>query len=104
MLEIIKTINLETWLLAISAGFFLYLLYSWHTDKNTSLDVRTLVMTGDKLSLAKMGQFIAMIVSTWVIIYQTRATLLTEWLFTGYMLAWAGAGVAGKLIDKTADK
>lgn len=104
MIEFLKAINgfnLEIWLLYIGIFVFFFIIYKWHTDKSNVVDVRSLLMTGDKMSLSKMGQFVAMIVSTWVIIYQTRAALLTEWLFTGYMLAWAGTGVVNKFLNKT---
>jgi len=44
-------------------------------------------------SLGRLGQFTAMIVSTWVLVTVTLAKKgdLQEWLFIGYMLSWAGA-------------
>ena len=97
-----KPLDIATAILLIIMIVITYMVYKWHTGKN-SLDARSLFLDDtEKMSLGKTGQFIAMVISTWVIIYQTRAGLLTEWLFAGYMLAWAGAGVAGKMIDKKA--
>jgi hypothetical protein len=42
-------------------------------------------------SLGRQGQYTAMIVSTWVIATVTLENGLSEWLFIGYMFAWAGA-------------
>jgi len=42
-------------------------------------------------SLGRLGQFTAMVVSTWVMVTMTLRDGLAEWLFLGYMLAWAGA-------------
>lgn len=42
-------------------------------------------------SLGRQGQFTAMVVSTWVLITVTIKGGLAEWLFVGYMFAWAGA-------------
>ena len=43
------------------------------------------------LSLSKLGQFIALVASTWVLIHQTRAGNLTEWLLLAYLATWSGA-------------
>lgn len=42
-------------------------------------------------SLGRQGQFTAMVVSTWVLVTVTLKGGLAEWLFVGYMFAWAGA-------------
>ena len=95
-------LNPETLVLGIGTILFLIILSWWHARKNVEFDVKDIFIDGrtNRLSLAKLGQFVAMLVSTWIIIYQTRHGLLTEWLFTGYMLAWAGANIAGKWLDK----
>ena len=90
-------------LFVLSAGtiVFLCIMWWWHVKKNIEFDVKDIFIDGrsKRFSLAKLGQFVAMLVSTWIIIYQTRHGLLTEWLFTGYMVAWAGANIAGKWLD-----
>ena len=42
-------------------------------------------------SLGRQGQYVAMITSTWVLMWITIKGALQEWLFVGYMFAWAGA-------------
>ena len=42
-------------------------------------------------SLGRQGQYTAMVVSTWALVTVTISGNLAEWLFVGYMLAWAGA-------------
>jgi hypothetical protein len=42
-------------------------------------------------SLGRQGQFTAMVISTWVLVTITLNGTLAEWLFVGYMFAWAGA-------------
>jgi len=67
------------------------LLWTWHHD-DSNFSIKSIVSDDNgKFSLSKTGQFVSMLVSTWVIVYQTNHGVLTEWLFTGYMLAWAGA-------------
>jgi hypothetical protein len=99
--EFLKHVDLDLLVLCISAVVFLGMMINWHTRPNNSFDLKdTFVDKSGTLSLSKLGQMIAMLVSTWIIIYQTRHNLLTEWLFTGYMLAWAGANVAHKWLDQ----
>lgn len=47
----------------------------------------------DVPSLPRQGHFTALISSTWVLIYVTLdpTEKLSEWLFGGYLLAWAGS-------------
>jgi hypothetical protein len=42
-------------------------------------------------SLGRQGQYTAMVVSTWALVTVTLKGGLAEWLFVGYMFAWAGA-------------
>lgn len=81
-------------------GFFGVLL-TWQLTKDNSIDLKSLLIKDGEVSLSKLGQLIAMLVSTWIIIYQTRNGLLTEWLFTGYMIAWSGANLVSKWIDRS---
>lgn len=87
-------------LLAIAAAFGL-VLYLWQrTDDD--FDLRDLIVdsvTG-KASLFKIGQFVALVVSTWALVHETRRGFLTEWLFGLYMLSWAGANIANKITEK----
>lgn len=48
----------------------------------------------DKPSLGRIGQFTALVVSTWAMVELVLDDKLTEWFFTGYMLTWAGAQAA----------
>lgn len=81
-------------------GFFSLLFY-WHS-RNDSFDLRWLLVDTktNKVSLFKLGQLVALCVSSWALVHQTINNVLTEWLFTGYMIAWAGANIAKKFLDK----
>lgn len=87
--------------LLIFTGFGLMLLVVWHRHPD-NFDLRHLLMDSktDRVSLMKCGQLFALLVSTWVLIRETNHDRLTEWLFAGYMLTWAGANVARRWIDK----
>lgn len=78
------------------------LLIYWHADKRTDFDLRDLmidVKTG-KLAVLKVGQLASLMVSTWVLIHETRAGKLSEWLFSAYMLVWSGSDLVKRYIDK----
>jgi hypothetical protein len=77
------------------------ILWRWHTSAATDFDVRWGIVdtaTG-KFSLYKFCQLGAFFFSSWVLVHETRAGKLNEWLFGSYMLAWAGANIANKLVD-----
>ena len=98
-MNLLNQLDLDTIVLSIATAVALMLMLKWHLDDKNNFDVRTSLMKDGHLSLAKMGQLVALLVSTWIIIYQTRKGLLTDWLFTGYMIAWSGANLASKYID-----
>jgi hypothetical protein len=96
--------NLDTTILALASLFLAILLWLWHTDKDTPFDLTALFIDSrtKRVSLMKVGQAIAMLTSTWVLIYETRQARLSEWLFIGYMVAWSGANLANKAISRSA--
>lgn len=75
------------------------LLIYWHC-LNDRFDVRWLIVDTQtrKVSLFKVGQFVALIISTWAFVVLVQRNLLTEWFFAGYMLTWTGASLANKWI------
>lgn len=97
-------INLDTAVLAIVALIALLVLHRWHITSDR-FDLRDLIVDSktERVSLFKTGQAIALLASTWVLIYQTRHGLLTEWLFGGYILTWAGSNVIQRMADKKAE-
>jgi hypothetical protein len=94
--------NFDTALLLVCAVVACVFLAYWHLDKSSEFDVRDLLIDKrtKRLSLNKIGQFFALLVSTWVLIYETRSGRLTEWLFIAYMIAWSGTNLANKYLDK----
>ena len=90
-------------IVAVLAAFVTGVLFRWHSD-GTRFDLRHVLidLATDRVSLHKFGQFVALIVSTAVLWYEMMHARLTEWLFTGYMLTWAGTALAKRWIDKPA--
>ena len=53
-----------------------------------------------RMSLGRVGQLVALIVSSWAFVWLTIAGTLTEWYYGTYMLAWAGARIADQLVQQ----
>lgn len=99
-------ISVDLLVLVCASLIFLILVYLWHTSHDVEFDVKTLLVDGEtkRFSLYKFGQFVALCVSTWILIYETRNNRLSEWLFTFYMVAWSGVNLANKYVDKISNK
>lgn len=52
-----------------------------------------------KTSLSRVGQLVALSLSSWAFVYLTLAYKLSEWYFTGYMITWAGAHGFGRWLE-----
>lgn len=94
----IDTIIFLLFIVGITIAFI-----KWHLDDSSTFDISSVIVDGktNKFSLSKFGQLVALVISTWIIVHQTLNNQLTEWLFTGYMLAWAGANFLNKYISKS---
>lgn len=80
---------------------FAWLLTVWHTD-DTQFDLRCIIVedaTG-RVSLHKLGQFAALVISSVALWYEMVHGRLTDWLFTGYMMSWTGASLMKRWIDR----
>lgn len=94
--------TLDTATLLIAAACAIGVVAYWHMSPASDFDMKWMLVesTTGKVSIYKVGQATALAVSTWVLVNETRAGRLNEWLFCGYMVAWAGANLASKIIDK----
>lgn len=58
-------------------------------NKNDSFDLRSVITDEfNRVSLSKLGQLFALLVSTWGFIVLVHNDKLTEWYFTSYMAIW----------------
>jgi hypothetical protein len=81
------------------------LLYRWHTSKENNFDLTDALLGDDgKVSLFKIGQATALIVSTWGFIILIQQGKLTEIYFTTYMSIWAGINLARNIFGKEVPK
>ena len=70
--------------------------------KRDQLDLRWLILDdkSGRPSIHKIGQVLALIVSTWGFVNLVNHGTLTEIYFTTYMGVWAGSVALNKLLDK----
>ena len=101
METLIDQLTLDVIVLSIASLILLGFLIYWHLDEKTHFDVRDLMVDHQTkiLSLNKIGQLFALLVSTWIIIHETRVGRLSEFLFTGYMAVWSGSSLLSKYLD-----
>lgn len=91
--------------LVLGALSFVATLFVWH-KKDDAFDLRHILVDSktQRVSLFKIGQLIALLVSTWALIHETRTHGLTEWLFLAYIATWSGINVANRAIEKQQTK
>jgi hypothetical protein len=80
--------------------FGLLCIVTYAQFKRKDFDLMNLVVNPDDktLDIHKVGQLLALLISSWGFIYVTLNNELTEWFFTAYMAIWAGATAANTLI------
>jgi len=80
---------------AVLAMIAAIILYRWQSNASNTFDLTDILLGDDsKASLYKVGQALALSVSTWGFVILVQQGKLTEWYFTAYMTVWAGANVA----------
>lgn len=81
-------------------------LWSWHKKDDDNFDLRWLIINMDSgmVSLSKIGQLTALIVSTWGFAVLVERGQITEFFFIGYMGTWASANLASKWLDNKKEK
>lgn len=96
--ELYVYIDLPGVLLGIAALGIIYTLMKWHSEDNL-FDFRLALLddTGTKISFIRLGHFVCLITSTAILIYETFKGRINEWLYMGYMTAWAGSFIAAKI-------
>jgi hypothetical protein len=85
--------------LALVAIFLIAILYAWHRDSNSKVDLADLICIDGQLDEKKLTRFGAWIVSTWGFVYLVLDGKFTEWYFTGYMAIWVGNVIVDKYVN-----
>ena len=104
MNQFIESLNLETITLYIAAFIAVYILAQWHFSKDTAFDLKSAISEDGRFSLSKFGQLVALFLSSWVLVYQTRHSALTEWLYMSYISTWAVANGFSKYLETKKSK
>ena len=96
-----QLLTFDTIVLSVCAVVALITAIKWHLDPEFDFNLQDLMVDHKtrKLSLFKIGQFFALLISTWILIHETRLGRLTEFLFTGYMAVWSGSNLMSKYLD-----
>ena len=98
--HLFQTSDLPTIILFGTVLMLVLVLIKWHTDNSTFDFRRALIDPATKeISFSRLGHFVCLVVSTGIILHAACLGRLTEWMYSGYMFAWAGAYVVSKAID-----
>ena len=90
-------------LLMLVVLFLILLLWVWHRNSDSNIDLKDLICNNGKLDEKKFVRFGAWIVSTWGFVYLIVEERFSEWYFMGYMAAWVGNAILDKYVNKPKD-
>lgn len=76
------------------------ILYAWHKDSESKIDLKDLICREGKIDEKKFVRFGAWIVSTWGFVYLIVEERFSEWYFMGYMAAWVGNAIFDKYLNR----
>ena len=98
--QIYQVLDIPGLIYFVFITFMIFIMAQWHRG-NTSFDFREALLDQKtrKISFTRLGQFVALIVSTGLLAYEATKGRLTEWLFISYMAAWTGSYAFGKYLD-----
>jgi hypothetical protein len=85
--------------LAMIAVFLIAILYAWHRDSASKIDLTDLICSDNKIDEKKFTRLGAWIVSTWGFVYLMLDGKFTEWYFAGYMAIWVGNAIVDKYLN-----
>jgi hypothetical protein len=98
--DINKTQVAMSTVLVLVVAFLILLLYVWHRDSRSNIDLKDLICVNGKIDEKKFARFGAWIVSTWGFVYLILENKFSEWYFMGYMAAWVGNAIFDKYINR----
>jgi hypothetical protein len=103
--EFIEILDLSPLFYLVGISLIL-LLAKWHNSSESRFDFRAALLDPctNTISFSRLGHFVALVISTAIIIHETAAGRLSEWLFAGYMIAYSGTYIWAKQIDAKALK
>ena len=90
------------WLGGVMIVTFVYVLWSSQRDKNSKVDLSSLLLDKGEVTLAKFGGLLALLTSTFVMVYLALDKSLTDFVFASYVVGWGGVKVAADITGKPA--
>ena len=92
--------------LAMVVIFLIAILYAWHRDSNSKVDLTDLICKDNKIDEKKFTRFGAWVISTWGFIYilVNNPGNFPEWYFVGYMAVWVGNAIMDKYMANKEEK
>lgn len=105
LLSLWKMVDIPTTILCLALIMSVIILAKWHKD-DSAFDFRQALLdpVTKVISFSRLGHFVCLIASTSLLMHEAAKGRLTDWLYIGYMTAWAGTYVASKAIDSKGDK
>ncbi len=85
--------------LALAVAFLITILYVWHRDSQSRIDLKDLICKDGRIDEKKFTRLGAWIVSTWGFVYMIIDDQFTEWYFLGYMGIWTGNAILDKYLS-----
>lgn len=86
-------------LLVLVVFFLITLLYVWHIDSRSNIDLKDLICKDGRVDEKKFTRLGAWIVSTWGFVYLILDDQFTEWYFFGYMGVWVSNVILDKYVN-----
>ena len=99
MIELAKVPTGMSLVLAVSVAILLLMLWNFHRDQKSHVDLADLICHEGQISEAKFARLGAFIVSTWGFVYLILDERFSEWYFAGYMTAWCGNALVNKYLN-----
>lgn len=92
------------WFGAILVCAAVYVLWKAQHSRSNPINLADLLIDGStqKTSLRKGGEAVALLATTWVLVYLTIAGKLTDWVFACYVGAWVSRTLLGMLAQAKA--
>lgn len=93
--------------MALLLMIFLFAIWLFRLNRERKeFDLRYLIVNdkSKRPSLHKLGQLVALMISSWVFVYQTLHGTLTDFYAASYMGCWAAAGVANTYADRYSNR
>lgn len=81
---------------------FAYVLGKAQFSKDSMINLNSLIIDKGVVTLAKFGGLLALLTTTWLVVYLAVDKALTEGIFIGYVVGWGGVKIAADFTSRPA--